>query len=394
MHRFLRTAGGPSRSLSTAAAFKDPMQKRETGTVATNVGESGAYRGILDALAGVGLSLAGVEELGPLRATLAERRVTAEVDAVSEFSRIEQEHCARIAEKEPQVAAILDGQRPIFEAELATITAGTKEAEGAVAEVGSFFRNLLPPTRLPLWLRARRNLARERTKLSAKHREIDAFVRSTEAPLIQLRGALERHRRDRDRFVQSRVRAVAEQLACVSRLIDEGEAGGAAAKLEVIEKLAALPEGWFIVSNVELEADRWIYFNEQHLRSAQLDHVVVGPGGVFVVETKNWSREFTESGQFFDPYQQIARSSYLCHRLLKERGLPSKTRAIIATRSRLPSKPPDSYTKVLRPDELCGYICWFKVEIARDDVSRIVAFLSKPHGGVAIRAPQRRRRAS
>lgn len=346
--------------------------------MATMLGESGAYRGVLDTLAGVGLSIASLEELCSLRDALSARRESAEADAVREFAQIEEQQGTLIEKLEPEVRATLEGMKPTFDAELAAISARVTHAEGMVAEVGSFFRNLLPPTRLPRWFRVRGDLTRERALLAGAHRKIEAFVRSTEAPLMQARSALDRHRRGRDSFVQSKVRAVADQLACVSRLLDGGTAGGAAAELEVIRILAGLPDGWFVISNVELEADRWIYFNEQHLKTAQLDHVVVGPGGVFVIETKNWSREFTDSGKFFDPFQQIARSSYLCHKLLKERGLPSKTRGVIATRTRLPSKPPSSYPKVLRPEELCGYICWFKPEVSPGDVASVVAFLSGP----------------
>jgi hypothetical protein len=49
--------------------------------------------------------------------------------------------------------------------------------------------------------------------------------------------------------------------------------------------LASLPEGWFALHDV-----RW-----PGRPRANIDHVVIGPGGIFVIDTKNWTGRITVS---------------------------------------------------------------------------------------------------
>jgi len=56
---------------------------------------------------------------------------------------------------------------------------------------------------------------------------------------------------------------------------------GAEVEERTAEALAALPPGWVVLHEVAWPGRRY----------ANIDHVVVGPGGVFVIETKNWNAE-------------------------------------------------------------------------------------------------------
>ncbi|MBI1292553.1 hypothetical protein GC173_15145 [bacterium] len=157
--------------------------------------------------------------------------------------------------------------------------------------------------------------------------------------------------------------------------MEEGQQAGAAAELEVIDRLSQLSDDWFVLSDVRLEAGRWYRYEGTHLRTAQLDHVLVGPGGVFVIETKNWSRGFVESGDYFNPFIQVGRASYLCHVTLEAAGLPSRTRSIIATRGHLPENKVDARAKVLPPEGMVGYVNWFGSQLAPNDAARVVRHL-------------------
>jgi len=58
---------------------------------------------------------------------------------------------------------------------------------------------------------------------------------------------------------------------------------GAEVEERTAEALAALPPGWVVLHEVAWPGRRY----------ANIDHVVVGPGGVFVIDTKNWNAEVT-----------------------------------------------------------------------------------------------------
>jgi len=87
-------------------------------------------------------------------------------------------------------------------------------------------------------------------------------------------------------------------------------------------------------------------FNGTALISAQIDHVVLTPAGVFVIETKRWSQHFVESGDFHNPFDQVSRANYLCYDLLRKSFGKTRVRSIIACGGSLPDAPPSRISKL------------------------------------------------
>lgn len=131
---------------------------------------------------------------------------------------------------------------------------------------------------------------------------------------------------------------------------------GARTEVDVIERLARLSDEHTVFSDIRLRAERHIHFNGASLQSAQIDHLVLAPAGVFVIETKRWSRKFVESGDYHDPFDQTQRAAYLCYDQLRRQFGKIRVRSIIACAGQLPSAPRDSHIKVLAVPELTGYI--------------------------------------
>jgi hypothetical protein len=166
-----------------------------------------------------------------------------------------------------------------------------------------------------------------------------------------------------------------QKIARVQLLLNSAEVAGAEAELAVIDHLRMLPSSAVVFNNVRLEATRHIRFDGAGLMSAQIDHVVLTPAGVFVIETKRWSRRFVESGDFYDPFEQVRRANYLCYDLLRESFGKIRVRSIIACVGSLPNAPRDSYVKVVRPESLTAYIAGFRnVELTPERVSELYGF--------------------
>lgn len=149
-------------------------------------------------------------------------------------------------------------------------------------------------------------------------------------------------------------------IARVGLLLNSAELAGAEAEFAVIDQLRKLPPSTIVFNDVFLEADRHINFDGVALISAQIDHVVLTPAGVFVIETKRWSQRFVASGEFFNPFDQVSRAGYLCYDLLRQRYGKIRVRSVIASFGDLPAPPSNSYVKVVRPESLANYIAGFQ----------------------------------
>ena len=159
-------------------------------------------------------------------------------------------------------------------------------------------------------------------------------------------------------------------------LRESSELAGARAELDVIARLARLPVEHTVFNDLRLTADRWIHFEGTPLHSAQIDHLVLSPAGVFVIETKRWSMHFVESGEYHDPFDQIQRAAYLCFDKLRRKFGKIRVRSVIACAGKLPPAPEDTHVKVLPVAELTGYIAWFRQpELAPDRLLKVRHYL-------------------
>lgn len=84
------------------------------------------------------------------------------------------------------------------------------------------------------------------------------------------------------REVARRAREQAERLNKRAELFEQGAEGEA----ETARVLATLPPGWTVLNDL-----RW-----PGRRLANVDHVVIGPNGIFVIDSKNWTGRITTAG--------------------------------------------------------------------------------------------------
>lgn len=100
---------------------------------------------------------------------------------------------------------------------------------------------------------------------------------------------------------------------------------GAEGEERVARELSNLPDTYTVINDYRLEFSQPIYDrnNDDRIYSIQVDHVVVGPTGLYLVETKNWSRDSVENVELFSPIKQLKRSNFAIFSLLNkavERG--------------------------------------------------------------------------
>ncbi len=114
---------------------------------------------------------------------------------------------------------------------------------------------------------------------------------------------------------------------------------GSEGEIATTKALRRLPSWYYVCPDV-------VITNGSH--KAQLDHVVVGPNGVFVVETKNHmgvikgddndhavlQKKKTSSGshyarRFYSPMRQVNTHTRVLHRFLEQNGFPIDVKGIV-----------------------------------------------------------------
>lgn len=92
------------------------------------------------------------------------------------------------------------------------------------------------------------------------------------------------------------------------------------AEPSVVEELKKLPDTYSVINNVFYEFHKPLRAkrNDGWAHSVQIDHVVVGPTGIFLIETKNWSERPISNEDLSSSVEQINHSGQAVFTYLKD----------------------------------------------------------------------------
>ncbi len=167
---------------------------------------------------------------------------------------------------------------------------------------------------------------------------------------------------------------------------------GALGEQKVVKVLETLPDDYYLINDLSVSFSPAIYNRQEneYIRSIQIDHILVGPSGVFLIETKNWSERSLNNLSLRSPVQQIRRTSFVLFKLLNNEmsnsylGLNGhhwgdKKIAIRNLIVLTNSKPKEEFqfVKVLTLNELPGYINYFKPIFSNSETQKIAEFLAE-----------------
>lgn len=148
-----------------------------------------------------------------------------------------------------------------------------------------------------------------------------------------------------------------------------------------------------MINDYSLEFDPPIYNRKENDRifSIQIDHLLISQSGVFLIETKNWSKESVKNFDLRSPVKQVLRTSFALFVLLNSDSKHTNLRLerhhwgakkipirnIIAMSNEKP-KADFKHVKVVSTHELVGYIQYFENVFSKQETKKIFEYLKKP----------------
>ncbi|HRP33797.1 MAG TPA: nuclease-related domain-containing protein [Agriterribacter sp.] len=165
---------------------------------------------------------------------------------------------------------------------------------------------------------------------------------------------------------------------------------GALGEQKVVKTLENLSDEYFLINDFAVSFSPAIYNRQEnnYIKSVQIDHILVAPSGVFLIETKNWSEKSLENMSLRSPVQQIKRTSFVLFKLLNNEMSNYHLRLdrhhwgdkkisirnlIVMTNT----KPREEFqfVKILTVNALLGYISYFKSIFSINETQRIADFI-------------------
>lgn len=165
---------------------------------------------------------------------------------------------------------------------------------------------------------------------------------------------------------------------------------GALGEQKVVRALESLSDEYFLINDFSISFSKPLYYSQEHsyIKSIQIDHILVAPSGVFLIETKNWSEKSMESLSLRSPVDQIKRTSFTLFKLLnneiennhirlEKHHWGDKRISIRNLIVLINTKPKEEfqYVKILGLNELKGYVAYFKPVFSNTETQIITEFL-------------------
>ena len=153
-----------------------------------------------------------------------------------------------------------------------------------------------------------------------------------------------------------------------------------------MKTLETLSDEYFLINDFAVSFSPAIYNRQEndYIESVQIDHILVGPSGIFIIETKNWNQKSLDNISLRSPVAQIKRTSFVLYYLLNnessqnhigldmhhwgDRKIPIKNLIVFTN---IKPKEEFQYVKILTTHELLGYVNYFDPIFSYDETKRI-----------------------
>jgi hypothetical protein len=176
------------------------------------------------------------------------------------------------------------------------------------------------------------------------------------------------------------------------RIIDQinNSIYGALGEQQVVRELEKLSDDCILINDFTCMFRRPIYNRQEndYIKSIQIDHILVSPSGIFLIETKNWSQQSINDITLYSPVQQIKRTSFALYKILNGEISSAKLKLNkhhwgdrkISIRNLIVlinHKPIEEfqYVKVLTLNNLLSYVRYFKPCFSTNETQMIANHL-------------------
>jgi hypothetical protein len=147
-------------------------------------------------------------------------------------------------------------------------------------------------------------------------------------------------------------------------------------ELLVMDSLKQLSDDNYVISDVRITRESGHRFDGRMLKSARVDHIVVGPKGVYCIETKHWNSLKNKDTDKPSPGEQARRSSHLLYKYLKYiRGLTGVKVMGVVLYTNTAIRGKEDFVRFMRNDEFLAYLDARPDNIDADTVHLIVESL-------------------
>lgn len=180
--------------------------------------------------------------------------------------------------------------------------------------------NLLVKTFLVVYLYF---IERQKNKFEKNKNEIiNSSVRKITEVIERDKLFIKKYKTDKQNLIELRALPKIKELEYTRKVIINSKnlISGAIGENLVVKEIKKLSNEYILINDFQLNFSTPIYYKKynQRIYYIQIDHLLICKSGVFIIETKNWSKSSVNSINLRSPVEQIERTNFALYIYISE----------------------------------------------------------------------------
>ena len=234
----------------------------------------------------------------------------------SESKKLEREYidtCTNLKQKNQQKADIVNSETEKIDKRISELQT---KIDSINTKNNNFFKKILSSVKLyslkkqsTYYVKNKNRLINSSVKIINRNIENDElFIKEIET--------------DKQKIINNRAKSKIEKLEYTRNILESSRnlISGAIGENLVVKEIKKLPDDYVLINDFNLRFSRPIFYKKYNERiySIQIDHLLISRAGIFIIETKNWSKSSVNSLSLRSPIEQIERSNFALYVFISE----------------------------------------------------------------------------
>lgn len=188
---------------------------------------------------------------------------------------------------------------------------------------------------------------------------------------------------EKQALIEKRAKSKIEKLKHTRNVIENSKnlISGAIGENLVVKEIKKLSNDYVLINDFNLNFSTPIFYKKQNQKiySVQIDHLLISKAGIFIIETKNWSKSSVNTISLRSPIQQIERANFALYVYFSknitlndhhwgEQQIPIRNLIVMINNK---PKGEFKYVKIKLLNELNDYINYFEPVLTQSQINKI-----------------------
>ena len=155
-----------------------------------------------------------------------------------------------------------------------------------------------------------------------KHKQVNLPVKEISKNIEKDKLFIKEYETKKQSLIEKRAKPEIQNLEYTRTVVENSRnlISGAIGENLVVKEIKKLSDDYVLINDFNLNFSRPIFFKKynQRINSIQIDHLLISKAGIFIIETKNWSKSSVNSLSLRSPIEQIERSNFALYIYISE----------------------------------------------------------------------------